>query len=61
MENRQKASRLIINVWFSYFSQGFYFSVGYFAFAKTAYCAAFLKNLYNDRINITTTDSAVLY
>lgn len=61
MDNIKEVSRSIMNVWFSYFSQGFYFSVGYFVFAKTSYCSTFLKNLHNDRFDIRATGNAVLY
>ncbi|MDD4600699.1 MAG: hypothetical protein PHQ46_06540 [Negativicutes bacterium] len=44
MENMQKAVQLNNNFWFSFFSQGFYFSFGYFAFPKIEYEADFLGN-----------------
>lgn len=47
MENVQKVSQLNNVVWFSYFSQSFYFSFGYFAFPKTEYEVEFLENLGN--------------
>lgn len=61
MENIKKVGQFNMDIWFSYFSQGFYFSVGYFTLAKTSYCATLLKNLYNDRIDIRAIGDAVLY
>lgn len=47
MENIQTVSQLNTVVWFSYFSQSFYFSFGYFAFPKTEYEADCLEDLGN--------------
>ncbi len=52
MENMQKACHFYNGFSFRFFSQGFYFSVGYFAFTKTAYMTNFLKNLRAGRMNI---------
>lgn len=47
MENMQTVSQFNTVVWFSYFSQSFYFSFGYFAFPKTEYEADCLEDLGN--------------
>ena len=54
MENMSRVGQINNGFWFSYFSQSFYFSFGYFAIAKTEYEAGFLANLSNDPIDIET-------
>ena len=38
MKQAQPERQFKSNFWYGFFSQGFYFSVGYFTFAKIAYC-----------------------
>lgn len=50
MENIQKVCQIHNGSLFSFFSQGFYFSVGYFTFTKTAYVTNLVKNLRAGRM-----------
>jgi hypothetical protein len=48
-----KVCKVHSGFWFSFYGQGYYFSVGYFAFTKTTeYLANFLKNLDDGQIAI---------
>ena len=45
MNNKQRVNQVNSSRWFSWFSQSFYFSFGYFAFLTTEYDGTLWRNL----------------
>ena len=53
MENTKKATQFQNGFWFSYYYQGYFFSVGYFAFtSKIEYWRSFARNINDDHFGV---------